>query len=188
MLGQEPRLGDPFSFSVIIRLLRNPKPHDLGLGGLGLGALVGHWPSLSGGGWKMLIFYGLPARVRQEPKKDARPPEALQAPGGPRRPLKAPGGQGSGSKEGSSVAGPLFMKEEWEFRASAGNPKGIKLGGCLRKQGVGRINQHTSSWFVGHEGAPSHDMPPPTILGVSRRHFYIPPPAAALRDALHPKP
>ena len=30
--------------------------------------------------------------------------------------------------------------------------KGIKLGGCLRKQGVGRINRHTSSWFVGHEG------------------------------------
>ena len=29
--------------------------------------------------------------------------------------------------------------------------KGTKLGGCLRKQGVGRINQHTKSWFVGHE-------------------------------------
>ena len=29
--------------------------------------------------------------------------------------------------------------------------KGIKLGGCLRKQWVGRINQHTKSWFVGHE-------------------------------------
>ena len=29
--------------------------------------------------------------------------------------------------------------------------KGIKLGGCLRKQGVGKRNQHTSSWFVAHE-------------------------------------
>ena len=29
--------------------------------------------------------------------------------------------------------------------------KGKKLGGCLRKQGVGVINQHTKSWFVGHE-------------------------------------
>ena len=29
--------------------------------------------------------------------------------------------------------------------------KGIKLGGCLRKQGVGERNQHTSSWFVAHE-------------------------------------
>ena len=29
--------------------------------------------------------------------------------------------------------------------------KGIKLGGCLRKQGVGKRNQHTSSWFVCHE-------------------------------------
>ena len=29
--------------------------------------------------------------------------------------------------------------------------QGIKLGGCLRQQGVGKRNQHTSSWFVAHE-------------------------------------
>ena len=40
--------------------------------------------------------------------------------------------------------------------------KGIKLGGCLRKQGVGRINQHTNSWFVGHKrGAVARYAAPP---------------------------
>ena len=40
--------------------------------------------------------------------------------------------------------------------------KGIKLGGCLREQGVGRINQHTKSWFVGHErrAVARHAAPP----------------------------
>ena len=40
--------------------------------------------------------------------------------------------------------------------------KGIKLGGCLRKQGVGKRNQHTSSWFVAHErcAVASYAAPP----------------------------
>ena len=54
--------------------------------------------------------------------------------------------------------------------------KGIKLGGCLHKQGVERINQHTNSWFGGHERcAVARYAAPPIPLGVSGCHFLQPP-------------
>ena len=83
------------------------------------------------------------------------------------------------------AAGPA--RERWEFRASPQNPKGRKLGGCLSKQWVGRINQHTNSWFVGHERcAVARYAAPPTSLGVLRRHFYMLLPSAH-QHALNPK-
>ena len=51
--------------------------------------------------------------------------------------------------------------------------KGIKLGGCLRKQGVGKRNQHTSFWFVAREMRRRMICRPPTPLGVSGRHIYM---------------
>ena len=64
--------------------------------------------------------------------------------------------------------------------------KGIKLGACLPKQGVGRINQHATFGLLGRRDVPSPDMPPPPhVLG---HHFYMLPPAAAQQDVLNPKP
>ena len=64
--------------------------------------------------------------------------------------------------------------------------KGIKLGGCLRKQGVGKRNQHTSSWFVAHEDAPSHDMPPPHTPGcVGAPYLHV---TFSRRAARRPEP
>ena len=64
--------------------------------------------------------------------------------------------------------------------------KGVKLGGCLRKQGVGKIkptHQLLVCWAercaVARHAAPPH----PWVCRV-----YILPPAAAGRDALNPKP
>ena len=67
--------------------------------------------------------------------------------------------------------------------------KGIKLGGCLRKQGVGRFKPtHHVLVCLTREKGRRKKCRPPTPLGVSGRHFYMLPPAAARRDALNPKP
>ena len=79
----------------------------------------------------MLIFQGLPGKGRAEAQKRR---ETHYQPNvqGFWRSLEAPGGpwtsRGPKGSEGLSVAGPLFMKEEWEFRASARNPKRNKVG------------------------------------------------------------
>ena len=70
------------------------------------------------------------------PQRPSRPSEAVSL----RRPLEAPCGR------------PIVSFKSLEKSGSQPKTrKGIKLGGCLRKQGVGRTNQHTNSWFVGHE-------------------------------------
>ena len=116
----------------------------------------------------------------QTQKKAPRPPEAPrrrpEAPGGARR---HPGGARRGPREasrglkGAPKPGSAPRKRGHQRPPKApqrprrppdgfGAPKatigrqpetrkGIKLGGCLRKQGVGKRNQHTSSWFVAHE-------------------------------------
>ena len=66
-----------------------------------------------------------------------------------------------------------ILQESGNLGRQLENRKRIKLGGCLRKQGVGRINQHTNSWFVGHERcalaryAARQICRSPTGLGVS---------------------
>ena len=109
-----------------------------------------------------------------------RPSETLR-PRGPWRPVEAP----------AAAAGPLFYSKV-QRKVGMRQPetrKAIKLGGCLRKQGVGRINQHTNSLgLLGTRDVPSPDMPPPpspTPLGVSGRHLYMLAPAAAQQDALN---
>ena len=92
----------------------------------------------------MLIFHGLPGKDR------AGSPKRM------RNPLPNPTSR-AGEKSGN-------LGRQPETR------KGIKLGGCLRKQGVGRLNRHTSSWFVGHERCAKIGRPP-TPLGVSGRNF-----------------
>ena len=55
--------------------------------------------------------------------------------------------------------------------------KGIKLGGCLRKQGVGKMNQTLG--LLGTEDVPSQDMPPPPHPWVCRGAIstcYLQPP------------
>ena len=67
----------------------------------------------------MLIFQGLAGKGRAgaQKRRETQPNPTPQ--GG--RPLEVP-------PEGPSAAGPLLMKEEWEFRASARNPKRNKVG------------------------------------------------------------
>ena len=91
----------------------------------------------------------------QTQKKAPRPPEA------PRRRPEAPGGarrHPGGARRGPREASRGLKGESQADKGGSGNlgrqpetRKGIKLGGCLRKQGVGKRNQHTSSWFVAHE-------------------------------------
>ena len=126
--------------------------------GSAAGRSGGHWPGLP---WRWPGNANISGSPRQgqggSPKKTRNPlpNPTSRVSAGPSRPLEAPGGpwtsRGPKVPEGLSVAGPLFMKEEWEFRASARNPKRNKVGGCLRKQGVGKRNQRTKSWFVWHE-------------------------------------
>ena len=67
--------------------------------------------------------------------------------------------------------------------------KRTKLRGCLRKQGMGRQTYTPTLGLLGTRDVPSPDMPPPpTLLGVSGRHFYMLPPAAAQQETLNPKP
>ena len=83
---------------------------------------------------------------------------------------------------------PGLISPLWAPRGlkKGGNPvrqpktrKGRKMGECLLQQEVGRM---------GTSDVPSQDMPPPTPLCVSGRHFYILLPAAAQQDTLNPKP
>ena len=68
--------------------------------------------------------------------------------------------------------------------------KGIRLGGCLRKQGVGRIKQHTNSWFVGHERCdlPSQEMPPPQTPDCVGAPFLHVTSRSSRRAARRPEP
>ena len=109
-------------------------------------------------------------------RRSRRPPEA---PGGPRRPGKR---DHAGSKPG--------RKGEWEFRALAPEtPKGIKLGGCLRKQGVGkRKPTHPVLGLLGtRKSAVARHAAPPHPLNVSGRPFPTCDPSAR-RAARRPKP
>ena len=112
---------------------------------------------------------GRPPKPQRRPKTrkvtaKTRAPKAPRGPGGPRtvselrrprqeKPTTFPedpervskrSRQDLGSKPGR-YGGSGNLGRQPETR------KGIKLGGCLRKQGVGKRNQHTSSWFVAHE-------------------------------------
>ena len=57
---------------------------------------------------------------------------------------------------------------KWEFRASARNRKGIKLGGCLRKQGVEDFNQHTKSCLLAQVKGRRKKAAPPQPWCVGR--------------------
>ena len=114
-----------------------------------------------------------------------RPP---RNPGGLGRPLNSPEKASKGP--GSICQTPDQSQADKEGSGNLGREpetrKGIKLGGCLRKQGVGKRNQHTSSWFVGHErcavarhAAPSH----PGCVGAPFLHVTF-----SRRAARHPKP
>ena len=123
-----------------------------------------------------------PSEAPGGPDRPPRPPGgAWRHPGGARRP---PGGPRFRSSEGHDRKSPQpFRKILKGYRSArdktldqsqadkggSGNlgrqpetRKGIKLGGCLRKQGVGKRNQHTSSWFVAHErcAVASYAAPP----------------------------
>ena len=103
----------------------------------------------------MLIFLGLPAKVRREPQKDAKPTTKpnIRTTNKPPKPWKPPE-----ALRGSRSRSRPDPDQSQADKGGSGNlgrqpetRKGIKLGGCLRKQGVGKRNQHTSFWFVGHE-------------------------------------
>ena len=120
-----------------------------------------------------------PAGRPPEASKAPQNPEVHRAktrPEAPRKPPRGPGGHPDGfrSSEGHDRKSPQPFRKilkryrsardktldqsqadkggEWEFRASARNPKRYKVGWmpCVSR-GVGKRNQHTSSWFVAHE-------------------------------------
>ena len=121
-----------------------------------------------------------PGEARGRPPEASKAPQTrkctakTRAPEAPESPPKAPEAPGRfRSSEGHDRKSPQpFRKILKRYRSArdktldqsqadkggSGNlgrqpetRKGIKLGGCLRKQGVGKRNQHTSSWFVAHE-------------------------------------
>ena len=130
--------------------------------------------------------------------KRQKPPEAL---GGSRRPQEAPGGPPSPSRP-PKVPPAFFLSErssrpdpdqsqadkggEWEFRALARNPKRYKVGWTPAKAGGGKekpTHQFLVCWA--RKMRRRTICRPPTPLGVSGRHIYMRPSAAARRD---PKP
>ena len=125
---------------------------------------------------------GLPEARRNPKRLQRRKTRAPEAPESPPEAPEAPGrfrsSEGHDRKspqpfrkilKGYRSARDKTLDQSQADKGGSGNlgrqpetRKGIKLGGCLRKQGVGKRNQHTSSWFVAHErcAVASYAAPP----------------------------
>ena len=110
----------------------------------------------------------IPPRPPEAPRR--RPEAPRRHPGGARR-LPEARGRPPHRKilKGYRSARDKTLDQSQADKGGSGNlgrqpetRKGVKLGGCLRKQGVGKRNQHTSSWFVAHErcAVASYAAPP----------------------------
>ena len=189
VLGQEPRLGDPFSVSAIHMVINKPEtPPSCAWGSSASlwGASGQASPELGAGAEKTRNSQPNPHPALCK----ARPSEALEKGRGSPHKFSEPS-EALRSSWRPLAAGPLFysksLEKTWNLGRQPATRKGKKLGGCLRKQGVGRINQQTNSWFVGHERCAVAIYAAPTPPDVSGRHFYMLPPAAGQQDALNPK-
>ena len=137
VLGQEPRLGDPVSYTVTVIKVTH-------LTTLCSKLFCGSVQASLEVAWKILKFRFRQTGVGTEPKKRENPPRPLLLETLSHKPRRrAPPEAGHFLFESSEKSGNLGHQPETR--------KGIKMAGCLRKQRVGRINKHTNSWFVGHE-------------------------------------
>ena len=145
---------------------------------------------------------GLKGAPKRAPRKRGhqRPPKA------PQRPRRPP--DGFGSSEGHDRKSPQPFRKILKRYRSARNKtldqsqadkggsgnlgrqpetrKGIKLGGCLRKQGWERETNTPVLGLLRTRDAPSHDMPPPHTPGcVGAPYLHV---TFSRRAARRPKP
>ena len=146
-----------------------------------------------------------PPKPGRSPRKRGhqRPPKAPRGPEAPGRfrsseghdrekPTTFPEDPERVSKRSRQDLGskPGQIREEWEFRASARNPKRYKVGvdACVSR-GWERETNTPVLGLLRTRDAPSHDMPPPHTPGcVGAPYLHVTFSAAARRDALNPKP
>ena len=169
-------------------------------------------PRPPGGAWRHPGGARRPPEARGNPKRLQR--RKTRAPEAPESPPEAPEAPGRfRSSEGHDRKSPQpFRKILKGYRSArdktldqsqadkggSGNlgrqpetRKGIKLGGCLRKQGVGKRNQHTSSWFVAHErcAVASYAAPPhPWVCRGAISTCDLQPPRGETPYTLNPTP
>ena len=116
-----------------------------------------------GGTWRPLAS----RRPLKALKNSEKPSQVL----GLRRPLEAP------------CSGAMALFKSLKKSGNVGRQPEKEQSWADACASLGRINQHTNSWFVGHERcAVARYAAAPTSLGVSGRHFscYIQPPRRAL--------